>query len=178
MLEIKSDTNGKGKRLITTSAIEKGKAFHELTDYTVISSPTYTSIQINRAVSIEEFYGAYLNHSCEPNITVDTTRLALIAARDIKAGEELTFFYPSTEWDMAAPFPCLCGSPTCLGLILGAKYLSLHVLSQYFINHHIGVMALNCLIRLGDASKNPLAEISLSTRDNANLSDLLPTLTT
>jgi hypothetical protein len=169
MLEITLDKNGKGKQLITTSAIEKGKAFHKLTDYTVISSPTFTSIQLNRDISIEEFYVAHLNHSCEPTVTVDTTRLALIAARDIASGEELTFFYPSTEWDMTAPFPCLCGSPRCLGLILGAKYLSLHVLSQYFINHHIGVMALNCLTRLSDTRKTPLEETSLSTRDNANL---------
>lgn len=32
------------------------------------------------------------------------------ALRDIKEGDVLEFFYPSTEWDMAQPFECSCGA--------------------------------------------------------------------
>jgi hypothetical protein len=146
MLQVQSAIDGKGKRLVATTAIGKGETFYKLRNYETIAVPTYTSVQINRESSIEEFvYLAYLNHSCNPNVIVDTTRLELRAARDIQPGEELSFFYPSTEWDMASPFVCLCGAASCLRLIAGAKYLSLDVMSRYFINRHIGAMAIECI---------------------------------
>jgi hypothetical protein len=78
-------------------------------------------------------------------VIVDTAQLGCYAARDIAAGEELTYFYPSTEWDMAQPFVCLCGAPQCIRLVVGAKYLPLDVLSRYLINRHIREMAMACL---------------------------------
>ena len=52
--------------------------------------------------------------------------LSIIASgRGLKAGEELTFFYPSTEWDMDQGFDCFCGSKVCLGYIGGAKHMKL-----------------------------------------------------
>jgi hypothetical protein len=68
-----------------------------------------------------------LNHFCIPNTLIDTENLSVIAARAISVGEELTFFYPSTEWEMARPFICLCKTPGCLGLVAGAKFLPLDV---------------------------------------------------
>jgi hypothetical protein len=41
----------------------------------------------------------------------------------LRIGEELTFFYPSTEWDMDQGFSCFCGSKACLGYISGAKHM-------------------------------------------------------
>lgn len=43
-------------------------------------------------------------HSCDPNLGVDLQspdreEWRVVALKDIKAGEELTWFYPSTEWD-------------------------------------------------------------------------------
>ena len=57
----------------------------------------------------------------------------------IKANEVLTFFYPSTEWDMRQPFDCLCKSSKCLGRIRGAKYLPAEMVfgKDYFFNEHI-----------------------------------------
>lgn len=65
-----------------------------------------------------------VNHSCEPNCAVDPERLVLVAQRDIRAGEELTFDYCATEYDMAEPFTCRCGKPGCYGEVRGFKYLS------------------------------------------------------
>jgi hypothetical protein len=48
----------------------------------------------------------------------------IAGGRGLKAGEELTFFYPSTEWNMNQGFDCFCGSKRCLGYIGGAKYMS------------------------------------------------------
>lgn len=146
MLVVKQDIDGKGKRLVTTQPFKKDEVIYTITNYEVILSPTYTSVQISQTQSIEEFhYLAHLNHSCNPNVFVDTANREVQAARDIVAGEELTFFYPSTEWNMSTPFACLCGEHNCLRLIAGAKYLNSDVLSQHFINRHIGIMALETI---------------------------------
>lgn len=55
----------------------------------------------------------------------------------LKVGDVLTFFYPSTEWDMAQPFECKCGEEKCLGWIKGAKELEPEVLKEYFMNEHV-----------------------------------------
>lgn len=50
---------------------------------------------------------------------------------------QLTFFYPSTEWDMGVPFSCLCGTSACIGKISGARHTAEEVLSRHKINEHI-----------------------------------------
>lgn len=62
-----------------------------------------------------------INHSCAPNVFFNTSTFNLECLRPVAVGEELCFFYPSTEWDMDSPFECLCGAPRCLGNI---KYVS------------------------------------------------------
>ena len=59
------------------------------------------------------------------------------AERDLKEGDELTFFYPSTEWHMAQPFECLCGNKECRGRITGAKDMDKEVLGEYWLNGHV-----------------------------------------
>ncbi|MGP1383383.1 MAG: SET domain-containing protein [Thainema sp.] len=146
MLVVQTAADGKGKRLTTTVAIQEGEVFHRITDYQAALKRTYTSVQVSTNVSIEEFFLAHLNHSCEPNVIIDAARLELRAVRPIRPGEDLTFFYPSTEWEMAQPFNCLCGAASCLGTISGAKDMTLSMMGRYFINHHIGVMAINHLL--------------------------------
>lgn len=146
MLKVEIAADGKGKRLITTATIPAGSAFHMIRRYCKAPQRTFTSVQIGIDHNIEEFFLAHLNHSCHPNVIVDTSRMELQAIRDIHPGEDLTFFYPSTEWEMAEPFTCLCGADTCLGTISGAKNLTLSVLGRYFINQHIGMMAISHLL--------------------------------
>lgn len=63
----------------------------------------------------------FLNHSCQPNTTVDGT--TLVAIRDIGAGDFITFDYNSSEFEIAEPFVCVCG--TCGGrTIRGYAHLS------------------------------------------------------
>lgn len=63
----------------------------------------------------------FLNHSCEPSVRVQGRDL--VAARPIKAFEELSFDYETTEWDMASPFTCRCGA--CDGrTVRGFRWLS------------------------------------------------------
>lgn len=109
----------------------------------------------------------YLNHSCEPSLELHCfTRTRLESERsnadgtesnrgfrveihvakrtdlagnvvDLSKGENLTFFYPSTEWEMAQPFQCNCGSKRCRGQISGAKDMPVESLEGYFLNEHI-----------------------------------------
>lgn len=61
----------------------------------------------------------------------DTKARVIIAGpKGLKKGEELTFFYPSTEWNMDQPFDCECKKPTCFGSISGAK----DIVTLEFIN--------------------------------------------
>ncbi len=73
----------------------------------------------------------YINHSCQPNVVFDVDANVVRAIRPIAAGEEFTFFYPSTEWSMDEPFDCNCGAAVCLGRITGASQLSPEVLANY-----------------------------------------------
>jgi len=59
----------------------------------------------------------FINHSCDPNC--ETTeidgRVWIVAIRDIKAGEELTYDYMLYDGAEDDPAPCYCGSKECRG---------------------------------------------------------------
>ncbi|MFO7711466.1 MAG: SET domain-containing protein-lysine N-methyltransferase [Candidatus Woesearchaeota archaeon] len=61
-----------------------------------------------------------------PNGYIDFDDLAYRAKRPIRKGEELTFNYLTTEWDLAEKFNCDCGSNNCYEEIKGFKYLTLN----------------------------------------------------
>ena len=65
----------------------------------------------------------YINHSCEPNCEAQKTSRAIwiVALRDIRAGEELTYNY-GFEIDDKTPQPCRCGATNCCGYILAQQY--------------------------------------------------------
>ncbi len=73
------------------------------------------------AERVSERYWMYLNHSCQPSAWVKG--LSIRALHDIKAGEGVTFDYNTTEWDMASPFDCHCGTAACVGSVRGYKHL-------------------------------------------------------
>lgn len=58
-------------------------------------------------------------------------------AEGLREGDELTFFYPSTEWHMAQPFECLCKTEECVGWVRGARDMDPQVLGKYWMNGHI-----------------------------------------
>lgn len=59
--------------------------------------------------------------------------------RPLQKGDVLSFFYPSTEWEMAQPFECMCGAGegVCKRWIRGAKDMSDAELEGYWLNPHI-----------------------------------------
>ncbi|EGO56251.1 hypothetical protein NEUTE1DRAFT_64645 [Neurospora tetrasperma FGSC 2508] len=106
---------------------------------TPADKPTYATVQCGRDKHLDLNSDLlYINHSCEPSLIFDTGNMNVIAGpKGIQIGEELTFFYPSTEWTMAQPFDCLCAKPTCRGRISGARDMTDAQLSGAWLNGHI-----------------------------------------
>ena len=71
----------------------------------------------------------FINHSCAPNCAAekDDDRIWIIAARDIRAGEEITFNY-GYDLEDYKDHPCRCDSPNCVGYIVAEAFFE-HVLS-------------------------------------------------
>jgi hypothetical protein len=104
-----------------------------------VARPTYLSVQVadDRHIHLAPEFLQYINHSCEPNTFFDTQKGEVVAVRDIAPNEEISFFYPSTEWSMTQPFVCFCGARNCLGQIQGAAHLPKQALVKYRFAGHI-----------------------------------------
>ena len=130
-----------GWLLVTKEAFRKGELVFDFSAVRPICSPTYQTIQINHDEHVlEEGILSFMNHSCHPNVFINTELRRCFALRDIQTDQELTFFYPSTEWEMVRPFQCLCGYPHCIKIVSGAADLSETTLGRYKINSHIRAM--------------------------------------
>ena len=103
------------------------------------SYATYLTVQTgaDRHITLSPEFLQYINHSCEPTVFFNTTSMELVCLQAMQPGDEFTFFYPSTEWEMAQPFVCNCGSAACLQLINGASHLSVETLSKYKLTDFI-----------------------------------------
>lgn len=118
-------TDGR-KGLSAVASIARDEILIDLNGEEVSSSPTRRSLQIGEgkhAFGREETVG-YLDHSCDPNAFLDLSCLCVRALKDIRAGEEVTINYAATEYEMHDSFPCDCGSPACLRIIRGFKFLT------------------------------------------------------
>lgn len=130
------------KSLYTSKNFSEGDVLCNFSGGTVSSTPTYLTVQIklNEHITLQPDFLQYCNHSCEPNVFFDTTKFELVALKDINIGDELTFFYPSSEWNMDQSFTCNCGNKNCLQTIKGAAYLSKEVLLKYKLTDFIQSM--------------------------------------
>jgi hypothetical protein len=98
------------------------------------SVPTRYSVQVGRSthvdlpgtVTIEEildkYYWRFMNHGCEPNVAIRGREVHSLRA--LRQWDEITFDYNTTEYDIAEPFDCRCGSAGCIGRVRGFRYLS------------------------------------------------------
>ncbi len=58
----------------------------------------------------------FFNHSCNPNAGIKG-QILMVAMRDIKKGEEITYDYAMTDADFNYSFRCACNSSGCRGKI-------------------------------------------------------------
>jgi hypothetical protein len=103
------------------------------------SYATYLTVQTaaDTHITLMPEFLQYINHSCAPNVFFNTAAMELVCLQPMQPGDEFTFFYPSTEWEMAQPFVCNCGNAGCLQLINGASHLSVETLSKYKLTDFI-----------------------------------------
>jgi hypothetical protein len=74
--------------------------------------------------------GDMLNHSCEPSCGLVGATL-LVARRDIEVGEELTFDYATCDSSDYDEFTCLCGEPSCRGVVTGLDWTKPELQEKY-----------------------------------------------
>ena len=72
--------------------------------------------QWNLDGNVERNPARFLNHSCAPNCDAELIdgRIWIVAQRDIRAGEEITFNY-GYDLDDYREHPCRCGASNCPG---------------------------------------------------------------
>jgi len=126
---------------ISLVSLPRGSLFFPLTNLTQVSQATYATVQTGPNSHIELNSDlVYCNHSCSPTLEFDmsTNEVRVSRDRDLKPGDPLTFWYPSTEWNMAQPFECTCGAESsCKGWIAGAGQMDEGVIKGYWLNPHI-----------------------------------------
>ncbi len=137
--EVRQEVLTGAKAFFSKKNYTAGNSITTIDAFAISATPNYLTIQLadNKHFHISPEFLQYINHSCNPNAFFDTDSMQLICVKDITAGDELCFFYPSSEWDMAQAFECNCGLFECLKIIKGAKYIDRNILSKYQLTSFI-----------------------------------------
>jgi hypothetical protein len=141
-LAVHRSTKDFGSYAYSLVSLPAGSLFTKITG-TTSGTKAYSSVQTGPDTHIELNSDLlYCNQSCDPSLEFDmaTFEVRVSRERDLKAGDALTFWYPSTEWSMAQPFKCECGSAKCKGYINGAGQMEESVVRGYWLNEHIEKM--------------------------------------
>ena len=154
-----------GLRLVAMRRFIRGELILRLQGRPAAQS--FRSIQVGVCSHLEGYPFSFLNHSCRPTAIVLTPQAEFRAWEELKIGEEVTFFYPSTEWEMVRPFVCLCGAPGCIRYVAGAKYLSADLLGHYFISPHVRTLVATALAQVAAAATDPPESEATPTVDLA-----------
>lgn len=91
------------------------------------------SIQVEEdlfLVALNEGPGDYVNHSCAPNGGL-RGQIALVAMRDISAGEQVTFDYAMSDGSDYDEFECECGAPECRHRVSGRDWRNPELWARY-----------------------------------------------
>jgi hypothetical protein len=125
--------------LFALRSYQPGEVIADFFAGTISAEPTYLTVQvgIGKHITLQPEFLQYINHSCDPNVFFNTTTMQLVALKELQPEEEMTFFYPSTEWKMTQSFNCYCGNPHCIGQIKGAAYLSKEAREKYCLTDFI-----------------------------------------
>ena len=133
----KSDIHGNGifaKKSIRKGEIvfiAKGKMekLYLNTKNLAMSNPDMIGVDKNIWLDPSLLWGAYINHSCDPNAGIKG-RVTFVALKNIKRGEEITFDYSISE-DSAWEMKCNCGSKNCRKIIRSIKFLPKKTFRKY-----------------------------------------------
>jgi len=79
----------------------------------------------------------FMNHSCDPN-TWFIDDATMVARRDIKKGEEITYDYSTSETAENFVLHCHCGAPDCRQVVRGSDYRMNKSLREKYGRHVMG----------------------------------------
>ncbi|MCX5380996.1 phenylalanine 4-monooxygenase [Streptomyces sp. NBC_00091] len=117
---------GKGRTVLAARPLEEGETVVEGTVTGTSAVQTRMSFQKDWDLHIDLDEPAQLiNHSCAPNTgIVDNARggYDFVALRPIAPGEEITWDYDTTEWEITSFADCLCGADECRGRPRGHRH--------------------------------------------------------
>lgn len=133
------ETADKGLALFAKKAIKRNQHLFDFKgQLKTLAQSTPMSLQLSEDLFLtsDGRFDDLVNHSCSPNCAVhfNGLNIALVALTNIKPGEEITFNYNTTEWDLIqqsqvfgqpCSLTCRCGNTNCQGEINGFKYLPL-----------------------------------------------------
>lgn len=110
--------------------------------------------------------GERINHSCEPNVGFSGP-IALVALRDIAAGEEITLEYATcvASNDDAFMMSCGCGAPSCRGTITGQDWKLADVQARLLPHFQPFLQEKVRALRGDHESKRPLQLNSVQNHD-------------
>lgn len=129
------DTKKYGKGVFANKNIKKGELITAFGGY-VISYNDFKRLpravqEIPYQISDKFLFGPtktsefspadYYNHSCDPNSGFNG-QLFLVAIKDIKKGEQVTFDYAMCMTSSILNLKCLCGSKKCRTIIKGTDW--------------------------------------------------------
>lgn len=72
----------------------------------------------------------FVNHCCNPNAGM-SGQIALVAMRDINAGEEVCYDYAMSDGSPYDEFECACNTPDCRGLVTGEDWRNPELWERY-----------------------------------------------
>jgi hypothetical protein len=129
------DTPPKGRGVIALRDFAPGEVVIVGRAVAVVPERTIYTVQIgvDKHVLLDE-PAVLTNHSCTPNAGVRNNSLDgydFIAMRPIRLGEEITWDYETTEYEIIAVTNCYCGSGQCRGGLRGFRYNSEYIRERY-----------------------------------------------
>ena len=123
-----------GAGVYTTAPIRKGARILEYTGPRLTAKEceglytdtevTYLFAMDDQNIIIDGFgMAAFVNHACNPNCETDQIAdlIWILAMRNIKQGEELTYDYNLFDGDPGELAPCYCGAKKCRGTMFSPE---------------------------------------------------------
>jgi len=146
-LKVKKTSGGLG--LFATTFIPKdellvywaGKIVHVQEVLAMRESERTYILQVEEELFQVPFWAGYnepadfVNHSCDPTAGFRNSPVCLVAMRDLKVGEEVTFDYAMAECIENIPgndgFDCCCGTQFCRGKFMGKDWKRPELWARY-----------------------------------------------
>jgi uncharacterized protein len=85
---------------------------------------THRALQIEERLFLQGDDGVAdaVLHSCDPSCVVSSSTV-LVAARDLRAGDTITYDYATTQGTDDDEFECSCGTAMCRGKVTGHDWM-------------------------------------------------------